>query len=61
MIRLNGLLVDLDWKREPTTWGPPLSIRFSEDDALRLIEAAGLKPDAPQPNGPFHYMIVARV
>lgn len=57
----SGLLIDLDWKKESMTWGPPLSIRFSEDYALRLIEKAGFKPDAPEPRGPFHYVIVARL
>ena len=61
MMRLDGLLIDLDWKKEPMTWGPPLSIRFSEEHALQLLEAAGFKPDSPQANGPFHYMIVARL
>jgi ubiquinone/menaquinone biosynthesis C-methylase UbiE len=61
MMKPSGLLIDLDWRKEATTWGPPPSIRFSEDHALCLIEAAGFKADAPQPNGPFHYMIVGRL
>jgi hypothetical protein len=61
MIKPRGLLVDLDWKKEPMTWGPPLSIRFSEEHASQLIESAGFRAEAPDLSGPFHYRIVARL
>jgi len=61
MIKPGGLLIDLDWKKESMTWGPPLSIRFSEEYASELIEAAGFKAEAPELSGPFHYIIVARL
>ena len=61
MIKPSGLLIDLDWKKESMTWGPPLSIRFSEEHSSQLIEAAGFRAEAPELSGPFHYMIVARL
>ena len=61
MMKPSGLLVDLDWKKESMTWGPPLSIRFSEEHASQLIKAAGFRAEAPELSGPFHYMIVARL
>ena len=61
MMKPGGLLINLDWKKESMTWGPPLSIRFSEEHALQLLEAAGFRVEAPELSGPFHYMIVARL
>ena len=61
MVRVGGLLIDLDWKKESMTWGPPLSIRFSEEHASQLLEAAGFRAESPEPSGPFHYMIVSRL
>ena len=60
MLKPNGRLIDLDWKKESMKWGPPLQIRFSEEHASHLIEAAGFKTEAAEPAGPFHYLIVAR-
>jgi len=61
MIKPSGLLIDLDWKKESMTWGPPLPIRFSEEHASQLIVTAGFRAEAPAVSGPFHYMIVARL
>jgi len=60
MVKRTGRIVDLDWKKEPMELGPPLEIRFSEDEAIRLIESVGLKISAARNSGPFHYLIVAK-
>jgi ubiquinone/menaquinone biosynthesis C-methylase UbiE len=60
MLKATGRLIDLDWKKEPMEVGPPLDIRFDEDEAVRLIESVGLKIDAVKESGPFHYMIIAK-
>jgi ubiquinone/menaquinone biosynthesis C-methylase UbiE len=46
MIKASGRLVNLDWKKEAMKLGPPLEIRFSEEMAKRLIEAAGLSVES---------------
>jgi ubiquinone/menaquinone biosynthesis C-methylase UbiE len=61
MLKPSGRLINLDWKKESMEWGPPLQIRFSEDHASKLIEAAGFKAGAAEPIGPFHYLIVGRL
>jgi len=33
MMKSTGRLIDLDWKKEPMELGPPLRIRFSEEEA----------------------------
>jgi len=54
-----GKLVNLDWKKE-AVMGPPAHIRFSEEKASRLIEAAGFKVESVKDSGLYHYIITAR-
>ncbi len=60
MLKPGGLLVDLDWKKEPMQFGPPLSIRFSETQAAGLLEKAGFEVEEAKESGIYHYMILAR-
>ena len=60
MLKPRGRLVDLDWKKESMDFGPPLSIRFSEERAIGLIEGAGFKLEQQKETGRFHYLIIAR-
>jgi ubiquinone/menaquinone biosynthesis C-methylase UbiE len=60
MIKSKGKLVDLDWKKKPMNSGPPLRIRFSEEKAASLIEAAGFKINSVRNAGPHHYLIIAK-
>jgi hypothetical protein len=59
MLKPAGHLVDLDWKKEPTAFGPPLQIRFSEDQASNLIREAGFEVEQTKQAGPYHYIIIA--
>lgn len=60
MLKRTGRLVNLDWKKEPMELGPPLRIRFSEEEARRLIEAASFKIENIKETGPYHYIIIAK-
>jgi ubiquinone/menaquinone biosynthesis C-methylase UbiE len=60
MIKADGRLVDLDWKKIKMEIGPPLEIRFAEDAAARLIESAGFKTERIQDSGEYHYVVTAR-
>jgi ubiquinone/menaquinone biosynthesis C-methylase UbiE len=59
MLKPGGKLVDLDWKKIPSPWGPPQNIRFDEAKARSLIETAGYKVESVRSSGPYHYLIVA--
>ncbi len=61
MTKPSGQLVDLDWKKQPTSFGPPENIRLSEEQATKLILEAGFKIEQIREAGPFHYVITARV
>jgi ubiquinone/menaquinone biosynthesis C-methylase UbiE len=61
MLKPKGLLADLDWKKEPMPFGPPLSIRFSETQAAGLLEKSGLQVEEAQDYGLYNYLILARL
>jgi ubiquinone/menaquinone biosynthesis C-methylase UbiE len=60
MIKPSGRLVDLDWKKQPMNFGPPENIRFSEEEATKLIFKAGFRVEQKREAGPFHYIITAK-
>ena len=59
MLKPTGRLVDVDWKKEPMQFGPPLQMRFDEKKASGLIESAGFKIDETKKEGAYHYIIMA--
>ena len=60
MLKASGRVVDLDWKKKRMPFGPPEQIRFSEEKASRLMEAAGFKIQSVKDAGPFHYVVIAK-
>ena len=59
MLKPGGRIVDLDWKKEPMEFGPPLPIRFSEEEATKLIKAGGFRVQTVKESGPYHYLVIA--
>jgi ubiquinone/menaquinone biosynthesis C-methylase UbiE len=60
MIKPAGTLVDLDWKKKPTVFGPPVRIRFSEEQAAGLIRAAGFTVESVKAVGRNFYIVTAK-
>jgi ubiquinone/menaquinone biosynthesis C-methylase UbiE len=60
MLKPAGKLIDLDWKKVQMEMGPPLQIRFSEEEAMTRIKAAGFEIESVKDVGPYHYLITAR-
>jgi ubiquinone/menaquinone biosynthesis C-methylase UbiE len=60
MLKPEGKLANLDWKKIAMAFGPPLNIRFDEAAATRLIEAAGFKVETISESGEYNYLIVAK-
>ena len=54
-----GLIVDLDWKKEPLPLGPPTARKFSTEHAAALMAEAGLEVRAVAESGPYHYIVTA--
>ncbi|MBI4296701.1 MAG: class I SAM-dependent methyltransferase [Chloroflexi bacterium] len=61
MLKPEGRLANLDWKKIEMAFGPPVQRRFSEEEAMRLIESAGFKIEALKEMGLYHYLILARI
>jgi ubiquinone/menaquinone biosynthesis C-methylase UbiE len=61
MLLPTGLLVDLDWKKTQMSFGPPASIRFSEEQASNLMKTQGFKIVRVEDAGLYHYLITAKL
>ncbi|UCG55045.1 MAG: class I SAM-dependent methyltransferase [Dehalococcoidia bacterium] len=57
MLKPQGRLFNLDWKKERTDRGPSFQKRFSQNYAAGLIKAAGFAIDNIKTSGRYHYLI----
>ena len=60
MLKPDGVLIDIDWKKEAMDFGPPLAKRYSKDRAAQIIRMAGFKTEIIKDIGPFFYLIKAK-
>ena len=60
MLKPDGKLVNLDWKKKPMVFGPPFQIRFSEEQASNLIKAAGFTVESARDAGRNFYIVTAK-
>jgi ubiquinone/menaquinone biosynthesis C-methylase UbiE len=61
MLKPKGWLIDLDWKKKPMPFGPPVAIRFSEQHVADLLRVAGLSIADVKDAGPYHYVLTAKL
>jgi ubiquinone/menaquinone biosynthesis C-methylase UbiE len=59
MVKTSGVVLDVDWKKIDTPFGPPKEIRFSEEKASEMFRAAGFKVEVSEA-GPYHYLVTAK-
>ena len=59
MLKKDGKLIDLDWKKVLSPIGPPEEIRFEESYAVKLIEEAGFSVVSIEDMPPWFYLIKA--
>jgi ubiquinone/menaquinone biosynthesis C-methylase UbiE len=57
VLKRGGRFIDIDWKNEPTEFGPPLSIRLSEQEVKSRLETHALKEVKSVDIG-THYMLI---
>jgi ubiquinone/menaquinone biosynthesis C-methylase UbiE len=60
MVKPDGKLVNLDWKKKRTAFGPPLHIRFSVEQAQALIKQAGFAIESVKNAGSNFYIVTAK-
>ena len=61
MVKPTGILINLDWKKESMELGPPVPKRFSIEESVRLIKAAGFAIEEIKDSGSCYYLIIARL
>ncbi len=59
MLKSQGRLIDLDWKKELMKIGPPMNIRFDKQKAMDLIKEANFEIETIK-NLKYHYLIIAK-
>ena len=59
MLKSQGRLIDLDWKKESMEIGPPLDIRFDKQKAMDMIRSANFEIETIK-NLQYHYLIIAK-
>lgn len=60
MLKPTGTLVNLDWKKKPTMFGPPVQIRFNEEQAANLVKNAGFTIESIKNAGRNFYILTAK-
>ena len=59
MLKPQGRLIDLDWKKESMEIGPPMNIRFDMQKAMDILRSASFEIEAIK-NLQYHYLIIAK-
>ena len=60
ILRKNGVLGAIEWEKQKTPIGPPLSERLSQEEAETLIAGAGFAIEKIFCAAEFHYGVFAR-
>jgi ubiquinone/menaquinone biosynthesis C-methylase UbiE len=60
MVKSNGRIVDLDWKKVEMPFGPPTRIRFTEEMTSKLLQDAGFEVSSVKDAGKYHYVVTAK-
>jgi ubiquinone/menaquinone biosynthesis C-methylase UbiE len=60
MLKADGRLIDLDWKKQEMPFGPPFKIRYNEDHVSNLVKNAGFQIDQVKVVGSYHYVVTAK-
>jgi ubiquinone/menaquinone biosynthesis C-methylase UbiE len=56
-----SFIVDVDWKKVQTKYGPPFKERLSEDEAHRVLSESGFTVVKQTDAGPYHYKLIAKL
>ena len=51
-------IVDVDWKKVQTEYGPPIKERLSEDETKRVLAENGFSLIKQIDIGPYHYELI---
>ena len=60
VLRSGGLMINLDWKKMRTEFGPPEEMRLSEEESRKIIRSGPFDQFGNIDAGPFHYCLTFR-
>lgn len=60
ILKDNGKLIVIDWKRIQTPSGPPLKIRIGKRKAIDYLKGAGFKEIEELNLYPYHYVLIGK-
>jgi ubiquinone/menaquinone biosynthesis C-methylase UbiE len=60
MIKKDSIIVDIDWEKKESGFGPPLEIRLSAAQSKEILRGGGFKVVGSVYAGRFHYGLVCR-
>jgi ubiquinone/menaquinone biosynthesis C-methylase UbiE len=55
-----AFIVDVDWKKVQTEYGPPFKERLSEDEANRVLSESCFTVVKQTDAGPYHYELICK-
>jgi ubiquinone/menaquinone biosynthesis C-methylase UbiE len=58
--KLTAYIVDVDWKKTQTEYGPPFKERLSEDEAKQVLAENGFCTIEQIEVGPYHYELICK-
>jgi ubiquinone/menaquinone biosynthesis C-methylase UbiE len=58
LLKTGGRLLVVDWKVEPTPFGPPLERRLTPENISQLASAIGFTLENKFDSGPYHYGLI---
>jgi ubiquinone/menaquinone biosynthesis C-methylase UbiE len=61
IVKQSGMIVDIDWRRISSPFGPPQDIRIDEASAMRIMDENGLELIRSIDAGPYHYGLLLGV
>ena len=60
LVKHDGRILNVDWKKEETPMGPPRDIRLTPQEAADLLHTHGLELEETLEIGPYHYALRLR-
>ncbi len=61
MLKPSGKVVNIDWKKKTTAFGPPLQIRFSEEQVAGLLTQTGFAVERVEDLESDFYIVTAKL
>jgi len=59
VVKSNGVFTVVEFKKEESKHGPPLSVKIAPDDVKKIVENYGFKVKKVEDVGTYHYAVIS--